>query len=147
MKQTDLTGSSPFSLLFCRAVNDFQSYELVEESTFDHDALKAKLNLMSKIVYPTIRDRVDKKQNRSNIRWNNEKIITKDELRTVKTQPRYTGPFVIKRRNRGGAYILSGPDGCEYRRPPENLKWSTIRQQIMLKLIWKRCQKTRKFPC
>ncbi|RKP18571.1 hypothetical protein ROZALSC1DRAFT_6338, partial [Rozella allomycis CSF55] len=45
-----------------------------------------------------------------------------DELRSTKAEPRYTGPFTLIRRNKAGTYILKGPDGTEYKRPPSSLK-------------------------
>ncbi len=48
--------------------------------------------------------------------------MTRDELRATKSQPRYTGPFLVVRRTKGGSYVLRGPDGTEYRRPPNALK-------------------------
>ena len=53
--------------------------------------------------------------------------MIQDELRSSKMQPRYTGPFKVLRRNRGGAYELQCNDGSVYTRPPHRLK--LIRQE------------------
>jgi hypothetical protein len=49
-------------------------------------------------------------------------VMIKDELRSSKMQPRYTGPYTVKRCNQSGAYILFGKNGTEYTRPPSVLK-------------------------
>ncbi|RKP15905.1 hypothetical protein ROZALSC1DRAFT_25903 [Rozella allomycis CSF55] len=48
--------------------------------------------------------------------------MIKDDLSSSKSDPYYTGPFNIVRRNKGGAYILLGPDGTLYTRPPHAVK-------------------------
>jgi hypothetical protein len=53
-------------------------------------------------------------------------VMVRDDLRTTKMEPQYAGPFKVLRRNRGGAYVLQGPDPTEYTRPPSVLKAVSI---------------------
>ncbi len=50
------------------------------------------------------------------------RVMVLNTTRANKHEVRYEGPFLIVRRNRGGAYTLRGKDGTEYQRPPSQLK-------------------------
>ena len=127
-------GSRPYALLFARPVNGFQDFTECTSQLLSEEDLKKRLNYMTAVVYPTIAEKAKNSKDREGVKFiKNNLIITdqfpsgaqvmiKDELRTSKMQPRYTGPYTVKRRNQGGAYILFGKDGTEYTRPPSVLK-------------------------
>jgi hypothetical protein len=49
-------------------------------------------------------------------------VMVMDDLRSSKMEPRYTGPYLILRRNKGGAYILKANDDTEIKRAPSQMK-------------------------
>ncbi|RKP17247.1 hypothetical protein ROZALSC1DRAFT_992, partial [Rozella allomycis CSF55] len=96
------------------------------------DEVEARLNYMNSIVYPEINNISKKKLRLEGGKFiKNNRIIhfqpgayvmVKDDLRSKKSEPYYTGPMKIIKRNTGGAYELIGPDGTIYIRPPHALK-------------------------
>jgi hypothetical protein len=135
IKHSELHGSTPYSLMFARTANGFINYEDNRQPT---NVMKPKdilhrLNYMTELVYPTIFTKTKKAHDKRNLYFmkNNRiihsflqpgaRVFVKDELRSKKDD-RYEGPFTIIRRNQGGAYVLKGPDGTEYTRPPSVLK-------------------------
>jgi len=133
LKVAELTGSTPYSLMFARSANKFTesgSSNLV----VDVQELKRRLDLMTEVVYPAIKTKSDiAHRKRNQIFEKNHQILytdiadgalvmVRDEKRSSKSEPRYEGPFTVVRRNKGGVYILRGRDGSEYTRPGHVLK-------------------------
>ena len=50
-------------------------------------------------------------------------MLKDDTSRQKKSDPPYEGPFIVIRRNNGGAYILKGKDGSEYQRVANQMKF------------------------
>ncbi len=131
-KVSEYHGCTPYSLLFARPLNGLQNYETSESRLHSAEEMQKRLDYMTKVVYPAVNKRVKRRIDQASQRPSNQPriqlftpgayVMALDELRTTKGQPRYTGPFTVIRRTRGGSYILKGPDGTEYRRPPSVLK-------------------------
>jgi hypothetical protein len=89
---------------------------------------------MTAIVYPTImakKTRISAKQQEAFARdrpilhspfVDGAMVMIENDDEKSKARQRYIGPMLIKRRNAGGAYIVVGPDGTEYKRAPHQLK-------------------------
>jgi hypothetical protein len=104
----------------------------------DPEALKERMRYMTTLVYPTIEEKsktVRHKQGKAFIKKNliitnqfppGAHVMVKDVLRTSKMEPRYTGPFSVIRRNRGGVYYLRGDDGTVYTRTADHLKLCSL---------------------
>ena len=98
------------------------------------EELKERLEYMTKVVYPTIFEKVKHTKKKQEDYFNSRHGIITDQFlpgtpvmvlnttRTNKNEVRYEGRLIVLRRNRGGAYILKGKDGTEYTRPPSQLK-------------------------
>jgi hypothetical protein len=126
--------STPYSLMYGRAHNGFSNYEQVDLSTASEDEVRARLEFLTSVVYPSISKKsaafAEKMNAPANARLtkdlpNGAFVMAIDELRTSKSQPRYLGPFKVLRRNQGGAYILQDAAGNELKRAPEALKQVT----------------------
>jgi hypothetical protein len=130
-------GSTPYSLMFARPLNGFQVETQPDElhsNLLDPASLLQRLRYMTAVVYPTIAARIKSRQDLEGVKFLKKNLIitdqfspgafvmVQDELRSSKMQPRYTGPFQVIKRNRGGAYLLQGNDGSQYTRPPHRLK-------------------------
>ena len=129
-----LHGSSPYSLLFGRQPNGFESYDSMDlkpETTEERDM---RLLFLNSVVYPTILEKVKGTHSKRNEAFARSRrmltkeflpgslVMIKDELRSSKSDPKYEGPFTIMRRKDSGNYLLRSVEGTEYVRPPNVLK-------------------------
>ena len=133
LKVSETTGSTPYSLMFARAAHSFLTTAM-EHKELNLDVIRKRLDEMTEVVYPAIQRKTDTVlQKRNEIFQKNHQILKEpfpdgttvmciDENRRGKSEPRYEGPFVIKRRNKAGVYVLTGKDGSEYTRPGHALK-------------------------
>jgi transposase InsO family protein len=134
-KVSALHGSSPYSLMFGRRLNGFQDYSQTPLLEFNQQNWEKCLEYMTSLVYPSVARKVqDSQQHQKEIYDFKNHIIPDDKyppgaqvmildkLRAQKSDPRYTGPFTIIRRNRGGSYVMTGPDKTEYTFPPSVIK-------------------------
>jgi hypothetical protein len=122
--------------MFARKANHFlsQTTSPSNDQSLTPEELKERLEYMTKVVYPTIYEKVKLTKKKQEDYYNSRHGMITDQFlpgtpvmvlnttRTNKNEVRYEGPLIVLRRNRGGAYILKGKDGTEYTRPPSHLK-------------------------
>jgi transposase InsO family protein len=143
-KVAALHGSTPYSLMFGRKHNSFSDHSHVELDKMTHVDLDARLLALTQLVYPAMKvakaintaakslptGHQEAGEKRHDTFSPGTYVMAKDELRTAKAQPRYLGPFLVIRRNRGGAYILQDAAGNALKRAPEALKQVTINREF-----------------
>lgn len=132
IKITQYTGSKPFALMLARTENQFNNYTNTESIQLDEENVRRRLEYMTNLVYPAINKKVlDDNIKRANEFTNSRRIkkydigswvMVLDDLRSSKTDARYTGPCQVKKLNHGGAYIIQDESGVLYTRPPSSLK-------------------------
>lgn len=143
---TKLHASKPFSLMFARRANEFQNYQHTVDKTTKRDTVTKRdqyLNDYHNIVIPAIRERIQHTQQAEQGKFGQSHNIIKEipvgaEVmilnvnRTSKTEPRYIGYFTVKRKNKGGSYILEDKTGALYPRnvPPNQIK--VISQEVVI---------------
>jgi hypothetical protein len=140
-KISSLTGSTPFSLMFGRNLNEIKDYttaETKEEATIiDIDNWKNHIEKVQSLIYPAILDRTmirkdkmikaldkQRKQLTANAFPIGAIVMLRDPTRKDKFEPKYIGPYSIIRRTRNGNYQLRSEDGEDLERhvPPDQLK-------------------------
>jgi len=116
-----LHNSSPFSLFFARRFNGFQQNVDTNNELLSTDKLLERLKYMTETVFPAIDAKSSETQRKMIERFNrtilhNEfpdgsKVMTLDPVLSDALSPRYEGPFVVVRKNTGGAYVLKDGTG------------------------------------
>ncbi|KAF9271495.1 hypothetical protein BGZ68_003543, partial [Mortierella alpina] len=116
-----LHNSSPFSLFFARRFNGFQQNVDTNKELLSTDKLLERLKYMTETVFPAIDAKSSETQRKMIERFNrtilhNEfpdgsKVMTLDPVLSDALSPRYEGPFVVVRKNTGGAYVLKDGTG------------------------------------
>jgi hypothetical protein len=115
------TGSSPYSLMFARAENQFEDYRWVsvpQEALGSIDALLEQQKLFREVIIPAIADRSRRTKATAHIHLDRkhkivapfkvgEHVFALDKTRSSKWDPVYEGPFVVVKQSRGGAYTLA----------------------------------------
>ncbi|CDH61355.1 hypothetical protein RO3G_00241 [Lichtheimia corymbifera JMRC:FSU:9682] len=115
-------GSTPFALMFNRAMNGFRDYSNEEiQQPLTEEELLDRIDLMSKTVFPAIAertkalDRLRKGKHDTKYRIVHyppgSQVMVKDMLRSRKLDPRYEGPYTVVRETEGGSYILRDEQG------------------------------------
>ena len=134
-KVQELTGSSPFSLMFGRKLNDMVDYTKVPAEPVSVDEWKEHQDKVVSLIFSSISKRVDKQYSAKRAALDKlRKHIVKKELPrgTVvmildplyienpqmrpTTSPLYIGPYVVVQRTLHGPYILRDTDGAVYAR-------------------------------
>jgi hypothetical protein len=125
-KITALTGSSPFSLMFGRSLNQLRDYTSDPEtpSHISLDDWKTHQDKILSLIYPAIDDRIKSSKDKlaqsltrhrrmltSTSLPNGSTVMIKDQQRANKFEAKYIGPFIIVRRARNGAYVLKDTTG------------------------------------
>lgn len=134
-------GSTPFSLFFARdhfplkgepgSLNlDSVSVPLYgkvgndKRRSLNTGELKARFELMNKVVFPAISSRTEEYSTRVYDEFMKRHKIIKDDFppgalvmkqvlpRANKATPAWDGPYFVVRRNRGGSYLLRDATGC-----------------------------------
>ncbi|KAJ8651366.1 hypothetical protein O0I10_013116 [Lichtheimia ornata] len=115
-------GSTPFALMFNRAMNGFRDYSNDEiPRPLTEDELMDRIDLMSKTVFPAISERAQAlaqlKKGKHDTRYRivqyppGSKVMVKDMLRSKKLDPRYEGPYTVVKETKGGSYVLRDEQG------------------------------------
>ncbi len=135
VKISEITGSSPFSLLFGRQFNKFIDYTGVQIKHIDLNDWKRHQQDIMSLVYPAVElharrarhayiEQLDKARQRvlqhslpvgTKVYINNPTYLGREHTRP-KDAPRYVGPYFIVKRVNNGPYILRDQDGHEYER-------------------------------
>jgi hypothetical protein len=134
-KVSELTGSTPFSLMFGRKLNELTDYSVTPYQPVDMNEWKDHQDKVVSLVYPAINDKVKGVQAAYIKRLDKiRKKVIKDELvpGTVVQikdplylinpstkpfkEPTYIGPYTIIRRSLYGPYILRDDTGQVYGR-------------------------------
>ena len=134
-KVRELTGSSPFALMYGRQPNDIRDYTNDPVREFDYDDWKQHQERVVSLILPAIDDRILGKQ--SDIRKKIDKIrkhVVKDELLPgtlvmIKdplyllqphvrptVEPPFIGPYTVVKRTLHGPYVLRDDTGEVYKR-------------------------------
>ena len=134
-KVTKRTGSTPYSLVFSRAYNPLEDHSKSDiVATLSEEQLQKRLEYMTEVVLPSVglkKAKISESQRRD---YNKKHKVTDEafpegaivlatnDAKQLKSEPNYIGPFVVKRRNRGGAYLLTDSKGMEHKRTIDQLK-------------------------
>ncbi len=117
---TQLTGSSPFALMFGRDGNELQNYSNVNVDDIkgdERDWVEHQHKLLS-IIYPAVNSRVLSKKEQMIEAINKKRrvvvsglpagstVMYNDPKRINKFEPKYIGPYTVIRRTRNGTYAL-----------------------------------------
>ena len=136
-KITELTGSSPFALMFGRELNELKDYSGDNATVIPLDDWKAHQEKIVTLIYPAIHERIKSgKRKMMQTLDKNRRLISPnafpagstvmliDPDRDNKFEPKYIGPYTIVRRSRGGAYVLKDATGdlLDRRVPADQLK-------------------------
>lgn len=130
-KITELTGSSPFSLMFGRQMNAFANYASVQYQPTNIQDWKAYQEKVLALIYPAIelkargiKEKYLKKLSDIKKRIFKEElpagtqVMIKDPIyikslqRKPTTEPAYIGPYTIIRRTTHGAYVVQDETGA-----------------------------------
>lgn len=136
-KISSVTGCTPFALMFGRQVNKLEKYTVSTPSEASIQKWKSRQKYVQQIVYPTVSENVLEKKGKSAESFSKHhriiddtkfpvgaSVMMLDKTRGSKWDPVYEGPFIIVRRNRGGAYVLRDKVGETLKRtvPSDQLK-------------------------
>jgi hypothetical protein len=134
-KVQELTGSTPFSLMFGRTLNEMKDYSTDPAQPVDMDEWKAHQEKVVSLIFPSIHERIQGKQAATRRKLDAiRKKVTADELAPgtlvmikdpayllhpslrPSTEPEWIGPYTIVRRTRLGPYVLRDDTGAVYHR-------------------------------
>ena len=136
-KVSSLTGSTPFTLMFGRSVNEMKDYSTTPPTQINLDSWKEHQKKIVSLIYPAISDRIksgkdqlmkaiDRKRRQllPSALPNGATVMIIDKNRSNKFEPKFVGPYIIVRRSRGGSYILRDMSGdmLDRRVPADQLK-------------------------
>ncbi len=131
------TGRTPFSLMYGRRLNELENYGKSKSDLMDIEIWKTHQDKLHKVVYPAVSERVLNEKSSTAEKFSRKRRMLKenalprgalvmmvDKTRESKWDPVYEGPFIIIRRNRGGAYVLKDRLGETLKRtvPADQLK-------------------------
>lgn len=138
IRPAELTGSSPYSLMFGRSAELFGHLDFAgaEPSADDMEIWQAHLRQLHSVIYPGIVERAALKQHQMvgyhakqrRIRHNRVAdgtvVFVKDPTRTSKMDAVYEGPFVVVGCDAVGAYVVRDQVGDLLRRhiPAQDLR-------------------------
>jgi hypothetical protein len=124
-KFSELTGSTPFSLMFGRNINELKDYSYQEPiQAIDIKQWKEYQEKVISLVFPAVSDRILINKNKMIKSLNKQRriltdqsipagaiVMLKDPIRQNKFEPKYIGPFTVIRRSHNGTYVLRDATG------------------------------------
>lgn len=118
--------SSPFSLMFARKPNDIKSIDYKKDrrrqiSHMTSDELLQRVEFMSDIVFPAIKERTTAQSELLAAKFNNSHktvifkpdsyVMVRIETKNAQLMPSYTGPYLVVCQSRNGGYVLRDETG------------------------------------
>ena len=128
-KIKNLTGATPFSLIFNRPLNAFTSYVHVDPTVFDEADFAAwaeRERYLHDQVFPVVRERAAQVKSKQDELFDLRHLLVKktlptgaivmlfDHTRSNKSDPVYLGPYTIARITHSGLYTLRDEAGGIY---------------------------------
>jgi Chromo (CHRromatin Organisation MOdifier) domain len=120
-KVATIHNSTPFAALFGRNPNQFVDFSLATESPATADDVTARIQLLQEAVFPGIADRARSTQNAMKVSYDathtqinipeGSYVMLRDNTRRRKLDPRYEGPFKVRRKT-GKTYTLEDNSGA-----------------------------------
>ena len=112
-------GSTPFSLTFARTANGFKDFQASQDirSPFDEEGYIQRLEYFAETIFPAVNEKTKAyiaqrfKDDKTVIFPDGAFVMTTNKNKKNKLEAQYEGPYMIIRRNKGGAYILQDTDG------------------------------------
>jgi transposase InsO family protein len=118
-KIASLTNSSPFALMFGRALNPMRDYTQDPPLEIDLDEWTAHQERISSLILPAINEHVGTVKSKQMQRLDTIRrqlapaslpagstVMLKNIYKRTKFDPEYLGPYTIERRARSGTYVL-----------------------------------------
>jgi hypothetical protein len=140
-KYANLTGSTAFSLMFGRSLNEIKDYTKdingIEINIDDLNQWKVHMEQIQSLIYPAIVERTQNNKDKMIAALDRKRriltnkhfpigaiVMLRDPLRSNKFEPKYIGPYHIAKRTKNGNYQLKDGSGAELDRrvPPDQLK-------------------------
>ena len=137
-KVASLTGASPFSLMFGRALNELKDYTKSKPSAVNIDDWQTHQEKTVSIIFPAIVDRITGKKDKMATMFAKHRrtllgtdsfpagavVMLRDPVRQNKFEPKYVGPYTVVRRSHRGNFVLRDATGDILDRhvPPDQLK-------------------------
>jgi DNA-directed RNA polymerase subunit RPC12/RpoP len=124
-KINELTGSSPFALMFGRELNELKDYSSEDSPiAINLEDWKLHQEKILSLIYPAISERIMTGKEKMITALNKHRklllpsslpngstVMIKDIHRNNKFEPKYIGPYTIVRRAHNGAYVLKDLSG------------------------------------
>lgn len=123
-KVSSLTGSTPFSLMFGRSMNDLVDHTQTPPSSINLDDWKVHQEKIMSLIYPAINQKVLTEKHKMAERLDKHRrvllansipsgstVMLLDPLRKNKFEPKYVGPYIVIRRSHNGCYVLKDMTG------------------------------------
>jgi hypothetical protein len=136
-KVSSLTGSTPFALMFGRALNPLNDYSTTRMTPIPLTDWEQHQHKIASLIYPAITERTKNSKDALIKSLNKQRrqllpsafpsgstVMIIDRTRANKFEPKYIGPYIVVRRSRGGAYVLKDMTGDQLDRrvPPDQMK-------------------------
>ena len=119
---TSIHGSTPFSLMFARGLNEFNNFKDVQLQSLSSSEMEKRAQFIHDILFPSVREHTSRVINKRNKSWNaRSNVINPLVAGTVvmaripgkrpKLKPPFVGPYRVVRRTLGGTYLLADANG------------------------------------
>lgn len=117
-----LHGSSPFSLMFARALNGFNNFADVQFQPLSAEEVSKRIQFINDVLFTSIQQRSSDTIAKRNKYWNSKSHIVKAlepgsivmariPGKRPKLRPPFVGPYRVVRRTLGGTYLIADANG------------------------------------
>jgi hypothetical protein len=123
-KVASLTGSTPFSLMFGRPLNELKDYSSTTPKIIPLNDWKTHQEKIVSLIFPAVSTKIRGVKDKMMIAFNAHRrqllptsipsgasVMLVDPVRQNKFEPKYIGPYSVVRRAQNGAYVLRDATG------------------------------------